>query len=167
MPARYTAPLYASKSVRIRTISTKRDCVNVPSQLVTASFQSFTSCSRVPPKCSTNSGPKTDASRAILLGCIILIVADSKEVGNILTYGTKPLRRVTANIDAHKPSHFSYLQESNDSLAGQAAPASFQCLVNQARRWRSMQNMGSYRHQGRALPALWPLAAPTEEILCG
>lgn len=58
----------------------------VPSQLVTASFQSLTSCSRVPPKWSTNTSPSIPLSRAILSGLIMRVVADSNEIGSILTY---------------------------------------------------------------------------------
>lgn len=62
------------------------NAAHVPSQLVTASFHSFTSCSRVPPKCSTNSFPNTLSSRAMLSGRIIFSVADSRDVASILIY---------------------------------------------------------------------------------
>lgn len=58
---------------------------NVPSQFVTASFQSFISCCLVPPKCSTNSFPNTSSSRAMLSGFIMVTVAASRDVLSFLT----------------------------------------------------------------------------------
>lgn len=62
-----------------------KDQVNSPSQLVTASFQTFTSCSLVPPKWSTNSLPKISGSLAMLSGRIIRSVASSSDLGSVLT----------------------------------------------------------------------------------
>ena len=48
-----------------------------PSQLVTAEFHNATSCSLVPPKCSTKSSPKT--SLATLPDLVMRMVAASRD----------------------------------------------------------------------------------------
>lgn len=58
------------------------------SQLVTASFQTLTSCILVPPKCSTNASPNT--SLATLPSLIILFVASSKLTANLTTFASSP-----------------------------------------------------------------------------
>jgi hypothetical protein len=62
----------------------KDSCQHLPSQFVTAAFQSLTSCSLVAPKWSTKSSPNT--SRAMLSGLIIALVASANEPGSKITY---------------------------------------------------------------------------------
>jgi hypothetical protein len=60
------------------------DCNCLPSQFVTAAFQSLTSCSLVAPKWSTKSSPNT--SRAMLSGLIMALVASANELGSKIIY---------------------------------------------------------------------------------
>jgi hypothetical protein len=97
----YTNSIYRSTAKgyhRISSLSWRLDGNSLPSQLVTASFHSFTSCCLVPPKWSTNSGPKTSASRAMLSGLIILSVADSNDVDNSLTYSEEYISPMNTTI---------------------------------------------------------------------
>lgn len=66
----------------VRSNIFSRQSERLPSQLVTAVFHSVISCSLVPQKWSTNSLPNT--FRATLSGFIILAVAPSNDVGNIV-----------------------------------------------------------------------------------